>query len=416
MTVLDRAFPLREKPRGRRVRLAKRIRLATAFVLMAISGLVWTSFSLFLVAIEAELHWSRAEISGAFSVFALTNALSAPAFGYALGRWDSRRLLAAAALLLGCALYGVTLVGSPDAYWIVFGVIGGIGSHCTSSYAVFAVLAGRFRERPATAMAIADAGSGFATFLGLPLIHWIILESGWRAAYLVLGSAVALVGGTLHLLVMDPVRRARPQPDARPSIKAPLLPLLALACAYFCGSAAYQGLVTQQIALLDHYGVDETVTVWIVALAGLVLFVWRLWSGHLADLFGPGKVMMIAGLGIVATFGSAVIGAAFALPGALLVLPLATGVAFGGQQVLLAATAQIMAHPAALPGILGICRMASGIGMAAGPLVAGYAYDRTGQYALPIALLALASLGHIAGYGLAFGRIRARTRAVPAAS
>lgn len=408
MTVLDHAVPSGLKARSHRVRLAKRIRLATAFILMAISGLIWTSFSLFLVAIEAEFHWSRAEISGAFSIFALTNALTAPAFGYALGRWDSRRLLAAASLVLGLALYGVTLVETPDAYWIIFGVVGGAGSHCTSSYAVFAVLAGRFRERPATAMAIADAGSSFATFLGLPLIHWIIVESGWRAAYLALGSSVALVGGALHLLVMDPVRRTQPQLGVGPSMKLPPLALLALAAAYFCGSAAYQGLVTQQIALLDHYGVAENLAVWVVALAGLTLFVWRLSSGHLCDHWGPGRVMMIAAIGIIATFGSVAIGAMLAAPGALLIFPIAVGIAFGGQQVLLAATARHMTHPATLASILGICRMASGIGMAAGPLISGYAYDWAGQYGLPISLLAIASLGHVLGYMTALGFVATR--------
>jgi MFS family permease len=388
--------------------LAKRIRLTSAFILMALSGLVWTSFSLFLVALEGEFHWSRAEIAGAFSVFALTNALTAPAFGYALSRWDSRRLLATASLVLGLALFGVTLVGSPAAYWVVFGVIGGIGSHCTSSYAVFAVLAGRFRERPATAMAIADAGSGLATFLGLPLIHWMIVELGWRGAYLILGSSVALIGGALHLLAMDPVRRMHRQQGARPSIRPPLISLVALAAAYFCGSAAYQGLTTQQIALLDHFGVAESLAVGAVAVAGLVLSVWRLASGHLCDRWGPGKVMLIAAAGVVATFASAAIGGTLAAPGALLVLPMAAGIAFGGQQVLLAASAQLMTHPARLASVLGFCRMASGVGMAAGPLLAGYAYDLTGQYGWPMGLLAVISLGHLAAYRTAFGFVRAK--------
>ncbi len=412
MTAFDHPGPAGLKARSHRVRLAKRTRLASAFVLMALSGLVWTSFSLFLVALEGEFHWSRAEISGAFSVFALTNALTAPAFGYALGQWDSRRLLAAASLVLGLALFGVTLVGSPAAYWMVFGVIGGIGSHCTSSYAVFAVLAGRFRERPATAMAIADAGSGLATFLGLPLIYWVIVELGWRVAYLILGSSVALIGGALHLLAMDPVRRTHRQQGAGPSVQLPLAPLVALAAAYFCGSAAYQGLTTQQIALLDHYGVVESLAVWAVALAGLVLFVWRLWSGHLCDRWGPGKVMMIAAAGVVTTFASVAIGEALVAPGALLVLPIAVGIAFGGQQVLLAASAQLMTHPASLASVLGFCRMASGVGMAAGPLLAGYAYDRTGQYGWPIGLLAVISFGHLAAYAMAFGLVRARHNSV----
>jgi MFS family permease len=402
------------KARSSRVRLAKRFRLAAAFILMAISGLVWTSFSIFLVAIEQEFNWSRAEISGAFSVFALTNALTAPAFGYALGRWDSRRLLAGASLILGLALCGATAVGTADAYWMVFGVIGGLGSHCTSSYAIFAVLAGRFRERPATAMAIADAGSGFATFLGLPLIHWIIVDFGWRTAYLMLGGSVALIGGCLHLLALDRVRQTQPHTNTKLSAKVPLAALLALAGSYFCGSAAYQGLLTQQIALLDQYGVTESLAVWIAAIAGLILFVWRLWSGHLCDLWGLRLVMRIAAAGMIVTFASLVFGIASASIGVLLIFPLTLGIAFGGQQVLLAAGARHIVPAASLASILGVCRLASGIGMATGPLLAGYAYDMTGQYRLPIILLAVISLGHIAGYVTAFGFIGARRRSVSA--
>lgn len=135
---------------------------------MMVSGLVWNSFALFLVAVEGEFHWSRASISGAYGAFALINAVSAPFFGYLLGRWNSRMLLAAAALLLGIAFLLTAKVTTIWQFWLNFGLIGGLGTHCTSSYAIFAVLAGRFRRRPATAMAIADAGSGLAAFSTFP--------------------------------------------------------------------------------------------------------------------------------------------------------------------------------------------------------------------------------------------------------
>ena len=311
-------------------------------------------------------------------------------------------MLAAASLVLGLALCGVTLVRTPDAYWLVFGVIGGIGSHCTSSYAVFAVLAGRFRERPATVMAIADAGSSFATLLGLPIIHWIIVEFGWRAAYLILGSSVALIGGALHLLALDPVRRIQPQQSAGTSIKTPFFPFWRSRLPISAAPRLIRDL-TQQIALLDRYSVGESLAVWVVAVAGLVLFVWRLWSGYLCDLWGPWKVMMIAAGGIIVTFTSLAVGTTLAVPSALLIFPLAVGIAFGGQQVVLAIGARLITTLASLASVLGICRMASGIGMAAGPLLAGYAYDVTGQYGLVIILLAVVSLGHVVGYLIAFG-------------
>ncbi|URK89496.1 MFS transporter (plasmid) [Rhizobium sp. RCAM05350] len=132
--------------RQMQVRRAKQVRLTAAFLLMFISGLVWSTFGLFLISLEGEFHWSRSAISGAYGTFAMVNALTAPAFGYAMTRWDSRRLLAGTSLLLGLAFCGLAFVETIGQFWLVFGILAGLGTHCTSSFAVFSVLAGRFRK------------------------------------------------------------------------------------------------------------------------------------------------------------------------------------------------------------------------------------------------------------------------------
>lgn len=403
-----KASPLVASPRRARIVRARRIRLAGAFALMAVSGLIWNSFGLFLVALEAEFGWSRAGISAAFGTFALANALTAPAFGYALSRWDSRIALAGSALLLGVALAATSTATTLHGFWLVFGVIGGMASHCTASYAVFAVLAARFRQRPATAMSIADAGSGLAAFLGLPLLHWIILSFGWQAAYLMLGSIVAVVGVGVHLFVLDRVKRLPLREPGRHRIALPSFALLVLALSYFCGSAAYHGLLTQQIALFDEQGVPEATAVWIAASAGLVVFLWRLLSGWLCDLWGPRRVMAIAALGAAVTF--AALGAALAGASgiALVVYPLALGIAFGGQQVLLTNGARLIVPLSALGVVLGFCRLGSGIGMATGPVLAGALYSAMGGYPLVVGILAAIAFAHFAAFATAIGAIGRR--------
>ncbi len=387
--------------RRTQVRLAKRIRLAAAFLLMIVSGLVWNSFGLFLVALEAEFHWSRGAISGAYGVFALVNAVTAPFFGRLLGRHDSRILLAGAALLLGIAYALTATVGSLAQFWLIFGVLAGLGTHCTSSYAIFAVLAGRFRQRPATAMSFADAGSGLAAFLGIPIIHWIIQAFGWRGAYLALGVVIVLVSVPLHLFVLDRVKAA-PKPQAgRSGLPAlPFYVLAALIISYFCGSAVYHGLLTQQIALFDERDIGEESAVWLAAVAGLVVFLWRLLSGWFCDLWGPNRVMLLAAIAAAVTFATLILVVAADSNTMLLIYPLMLGIGFGGQQVLLANGARLIVSLSSLAGLLGLCRFASGAGMAAGPVLAGYLHDVTGGYGLAILVLGSMALLHFASFAI----------------
>lgn len=382
------------------VQWAKRMRLLSAFLLMMISGLVWNSFGLFLVSLEAEFGWSRASISGAYGAFALVNAVTAPLFGYLLGRYDSRRLLTAAALVLAIAFALTSRVETVLQFWLIFGVLAGLGTHCTSSYAIFTVLAGRFRERPATAMSIADAGSGLAAFLGIPVIHWLIVNLGWREAYLLLGVVIGLVAVPLHLLALDRIRKV-PKTEGLRRSRGRLLPIpvfAALIVSYFCGSAVYHGLLTQQIALFEERGVADDLSVWLAAVAGLVVFAWRLLSGWLCDLWGPGRVMAIAAVGAAVTFLNLVLVVSTDNGTMLLIYPLMLGIGFGGQQVLLANGVRMVVSLAALAGILSICRFASGAGMAGGPILAGFLHDLTGGYALALVVLAILTIAHFASF------------------
>ncbi|MDX3975438.1 MFS transporter [Shinella sp.] len=386
------------------MRLAKQVRLAAAFLLMMVSGLVWNSFALFLVALEGEFHWSRASISGAYGAFALINAVSAPLFGYLLGRYNSRVLLAGAAMLLGTAFLLTAHVSTIGQFWLAFGLVGGLGTHCTSSYAIFAVLAGRFRKRPATAMAIADAGSGLAAFLGLPVMSWMIEDLGWRFTYSALGIVLMGIAVPLHLFVIDRVKSASGTGGRYGLAGLGRVTILALVISYFCGSAAYHGLMTQQIALFEDNSVNAQTAVWIAAVAGLIIFVWRLLSGWLCDLWGSGPVMALAALAGVLTFGMLVAILVTANVAALLVYPLVLGVAFGGQQVLLADRARLVVTLSALSAVLGVCRLASGAGMAAGPVLAGSLHDWAGGYGAAIAVIAGLALLHF----VTFAAIRRR--------
>lgn len=117
----------------------------------------------------------------------------------------------------------------------------------------------------------------------------------------------------------------------------------ALVISHLCGSAAYHGLTTRQIALFEDNSVNGETAVRIAAVAGLVVFVWRLLSGWLCDLRGSGPVMSLAAPAGLLTFATLVAILVTANVAALFVYPLVLGVAFGGQQVLLANRVRLLA-------------------------------------------------------------------------
>lgn len=379
------------------------VRVAGCFLLLAMSGLVWSSFGVFLVPLQNEFSSGRGGISAAFSLFALTNAVSAPFVGHAMRRWDSRRVLALLSVIFGGSLVATAFIGSTAAYWFVFGILGGFGAQSVSSFAVFAILARRAGQRPASAMSLADAGSGLATLLGLPLVQAVIDAFGWRVAYGMLGVIVLLAGTALHLLLLDPVRRplARRSRRGAPRSSSGTTAVYFLAISFFCGSAAYHGLMTQQIALLHDNGTAASTAVWYAAAAGGSVFVWRLLSGYLVDVVGPNRVMSIAFIAIVATFIGLILALSAQSIGALLVYPLVMGIGFGGQQVVLAISLRRIVPPADFAVQFSYCRLASGLGMAAGPVAAGYISDAAGVPSPTVAMLGALAAFHCLLYASA---------------
>lgn len=388
--------------RRRALRRALLGRVAAGFAVMAVSGLVWSSFGLFLVAIGHDLGWSRSAVSGAFTLFALTNALSAPVFGRLMQRHDSRPLLAGTAVLLGVALTGTALVEKVWQYWLVFGVVGGLGAQSVSSFALFSIFARRFRRRLATAMSVADAGSGFAAMAGLVLIQGAVDAWGWRAAYAGIGVFVAVSGGLLHLFVFDAVRQIGEPvaaPNSQPRQAGQIAPVHTLLIASaFCGSAAYHALLTQQIAILTGQGITTELAVWTAAIGGGVVFLWRLVSGWLTDRNGVVQVMVVAAMAVSLAVGSLVALLAVDEIWILIVYATALGVGYGGQQVLVAVTLRRSGATASFPFLLGWVRLASGLGMAAGPITASTLHDATGVSASTILFVAAISFIHMLTY------------------
>src|ERR1051326_7071245 len=181
-------------------------------------GVLYYAFSVFVTPMEADLGWSRAETTGAFSLALVLSALAAIPVGHWLDRHGARLLMTAGSCI------GVLLVlawAFANSLLLLYVLWAGIGLVMASvlyepAFAVIAVWFDRRRARALTALTLI---AGFSSTVFLPLAAWLVQTQGWRSALVSL--AVILAIGTIpaHALLL----RHRPEdlglhPDGDTSI------------------------------------------------------------------------------------------------------------------------------------------------------------------------------------------------------
>lgn len=164
-------------------------------------GILYYSFSVFVAPMQRDLGWSRAALTGAFSLALLCSGVAALGVGRWLDRHGPRLLMTAgscAAALLVLAWAGVRHL--PVFYLIWLGL--GIAMAAVLYEPAFAVVATWFLRYRSRALTILTFVAGLASVVYIPLAAWLIQAVGWRMALVVL--AVLLAAATIppHALVL----------------------------------------------------------------------------------------------------------------------------------------------------------------------------------------------------------------------
>ncbi len=174
--------------------------VAVAFVTISLVSPVGTTFQLFYHALKEQFHWSHASISGILGLHQFLNGAVSPLVGWLLDRYGPRRLMPAGALIIGCAL---ALSSQTRALWqlyITFGVVAACGVAMLQSVPNSAVITNWFSRNRGTAVGLALAGSGLGQLWLTPATQWMIVNYGWRTAFLLMAPLVCLVPAILILM------------------------------------------------------------------------------------------------------------------------------------------------------------------------------------------------------------------------
>jgi predicted MFS family arabinose efflux permease len=391
---------------------------AAGFLVMMASGAIWGSFTLFLVAIEADTGWSKTSIAFGFTVFTFFGACTAPITGWLTDRYGSQAVLAGMTLLFAAGIALASLSDQPAIFYLTFGILGGFGSQCCGSYTLFTI-AGNWFRRPATAMAVMDSGSGIGTLLSLPLLRLVIDATSWRTAYVVLALVVLAIVLPLTALFMRLHPPGQDPPAAKPGEGARRSPFAAaraiaatptlrwLAAVHLLAPLTFHALGSHQIAYFQDIGMAPDLAVLLVASTGFTFFVGRLAFGALIDWRGLLDAGMVKAVAAVATLGFLL-----ALPGMIegrapLAYPVLFALGYCATGILFTNAARQIIDPASFNAVFAGMRLLYGSGVALGPPVMAAMVEATGRYDAPLAVVGALLVFHHAAF-VALARRRRR--------
>jgi MFS family permease len=358
------------------------------------------TFSTFLASLQRDFGASRGSVSLVFSLAGFLYFSLGIVSGPLADRFGSRRLALIGMILTGLGLAVAGIARSLAEIYLAYGLGVGLGLGCAYVPAVGAVQRWFVRRR-GFASGLAVSGIGVGTLVMPPLAALFIETLGWRNAYLILGALTAVVGAGMALLIEnDPGDRGL-GPDGDPpqaggqsrrsagaSVREAITSRrfigLYAACVV-CSFGLFVPFVHLVPYALDH-GIAQSSAVLLLGIIGVGSTVGRFLLGGLADRLGRR-------LAVLAMFvGMALALAVWAVSTGLwplAVFALAYGVFYGAWVALLPALVMDYFGGRNISGIIGILYTSVAFGTLVGPSAAGFAFDLSYSYTLPI----LASVG-----------------------
>src|SRR2546425_8482135 len=172
-------------------------------------GILYSGFPVVLRPMEAELGYSRVQLTGAFSVGRGLAALAALPVGRWIDRHGARALMTLGSCLGVALLVLWSRVQSLPALYAVWTAMGLVLA-ATLYEPAFAAVVGWFATGPRDrALLVVTLVAGFASTIFMPIEAWLLARLGWRTALLVLAVVLAVLTIPIHALVL----RRPPRPE-----------------------------------------------------------------------------------------------------------------------------------------------------------------------------------------------------------
>ena len=367
------------------------------FSLLIMMIVIWGTrfaFGVFFNPMLTEFGWTRAMVSGAFSLSMIVDGITAVLMGRLNARLGPRIVLTLTGILLGIGYLLMSQISSFWQFYLFYGVLIGIGMS-GSFVPVTSTVARWFVARRSTMTGIVLAGTGIGNLIGAPVSEWLISSYDWRTSYIISGAVVLVVSVVFaQFLRRDPTQMGQvpygESRDAKVGVKPEVWGFSlqeALHTRQFwlfsgmllCFGACMFTIMVHIVLLATGLGISAATAASILATIGALSIGGRLILGGVADRIGN-KQIFIIGFSFMAAslFWLAPAREAWMLYLFAIIFGFTQGGMGVSESPLVAKLFGLSSHGL----IFGVAGLGFTFGAAIGPLLAGYIFDVTGSYQL----------------------------------
>jgi len=280
---------------GARTREARWLIVAVSSIglFLHFGSLLVNAFGVMLTTLCDEFHWSRAQVSLAFTLATLSAMVTMPLTGWLTDRFGARRPILVCSALFG-ALYALLALLTPHLWhlYALFLLLGLVGPG-TSAVPHASLISRWFAERRGLALGFAMCGTAVGGVVWPSATQSLMDRFGWRNAYAFSGGAVLLIAVPLMLLLLkepaNPSRTLEQNPSDAPAdgltrkeaLRGSLLWLLL--GAFFIIYASIHACMIHLPALLTDRGMTPAGAAFAASLLGVAGMIGRLGTGYLLD-------------------------------------------------------------------------------------------------------------------------------------
>jgi predicted MFS family arabinose efflux permease len=280
--------------------------LALCFFFNFVSRGVGDTFMVFLLPLEAQFGWQRAQVTSVYSTLMLVAGLASPVAGMVFERFGARVLYAGGVALLATGYLIASQARELWHFYVGIGLFVGLGGGAVGMVPAAALLSWWYGARMGSAIGVAYAGFGCGSLVMVPLAQALIDTRGWRGAYASIGIALLVLSFIALWLPWRAITAARPLPQAGPRDRNAPSPLraalrqrrfwLLVQIMFFTALGMYL-VIVQSVAYLVDVGFTPLQAATAFGAAGMLSVVGVSSSGWMADRYSPRKAATLSFIG-----------------------------------------------------------------------------------------------------------------------
>ena len=358
------------------------------------------SYGVFFTELCEEFDWSRATVSGAYSLSMFRHSIMYFAAGILNDRYGPRLTLAISIIAMSSGYALMSIINAPWQLYIFYGILVGTGRGF-GFLPVTSTVSRWFVKRRGMALGLTVAGVGVGTLALAPFAQFLIFKFDWRSSYLIVAGIILVIALPVSRLMRlhpsekgflpDGVREMEGENkhnNSPPSTIDFTLRQAVKTDAFWLLFAMYAFLILPVQMVMVHlkahavdFGIAEMTAATALGLIGGASAGGSILVGSLSDRIGRKTSFSIAYL-LMALAMLWLLQAR--QPWQFYLFSTVFGFGYGSCVPLFPAVVGDWYGMKFHGSIFGVLSIATGIGGVIGPLLAGYVFDITGAYNIAI--------------------------------